>query len=440
LFRLSASRFSYVPGVLALAFVIISSSLAQPAPPNNAIETVTLQLKWKHQFQFAGYYAAIEKGFYRDAGLNVILREAESSEGSVNSVLAGEAQFGVASSELVVMRAEGKPVVALAPIFQHSPLILLVLSDSGIENLHELTGKRIMLEPQEAELYAYFVSEGMSLSKLTIVPNTFDAADLISGKVDSMSAYSTDEPFRLQEAGKEYLVFNPRAGGIDFYGDTLFTSEAQIRDHPAQVKKLIRASLKGWDYALHHSDEIVELILAKYSQRHSRAHLQFEAEATRRLIEPDLVEIGYVNPGRWRNIAETYAKLGMLPGEVTLDGFLYERNPRKIPRWMVGALAISLAVTGLVLAFAIYLYRLNRTIHKQKDLLQAAVDDIKILRGIIPVCSYCKKIRDDKGAWQEMTRYISDHSQILFSHGICADCMKKEFGIAHEPHHPPSPD
>ena len=255
---------------LALAFVIISSALAQPAAPNNAVESVTLQLKWKHQFQFAGYYAAIEKGFYRDAGLNVILREAESSEGSVNSVLADDAQYGVASSELVVMRAEGKPVVALAPIFQHSPLILLVLADSGIENLHELTGKRIMLEPQEAELYAYFLSEGMSLSKLTIVPNTFDASDLISGKVDSMSAYSTDEPFRLQEAGKEYLVFNPRAGGIDFYGDTLFTSEAQIRDHPAQVKKFISASLKGWDYALHHSDEIVELILSKYSQRHSR--------------------------------------------------------------------------------------------------------------------------------------------------------------------------
>ncbi|MBX7255133.1 MAG: ABC transporter substrate-binding protein [Candidatus Hydrogenedentes bacterium] len=419
--------------MLAQVLVFVAQSLAQPTASGDNLDDVTLQLKWKHQFQFAGFYAAIEKGFYREAGLNVTLREAESSEGSVKNVLSGEAQFGVASSELVVMRAEGKPVVALAPIFQHSPLILLVLRDSGIENLHELSGKRIMLEPQEAELYAYFESEGISLSKLIVVPNTFDAADLIAGKVDAMSAYSTDEPFRLREAGKEYLVFNPRAGGIDFYGDTLFTSEDQIQRDPDRVRRFLDASLKGWDYALHHSDEIIELILAKYSTRHSREHLQFEAEAARRLIEPDLVEIGYVNPGRWRSIAETYARHGMMPANASLQGFLYERSPSIIPKWMTTALIASIIATVVVLIIAIYLFNLYRIIRKQKELLQAAVDDIKILRGIIPVCSYCKKIRDDKGAWQGMEEYITEHSHVLFSHGICSDCMTKEFGVSHRP-------
>lgn len=420
----------------ALVFGIVCGAQAQPPAPDT-LETVTLQLKWKHQFQFAGYYAAIEKGYYRDAGLNVLLREAESSEGSLKNVLSGDAQFGVASSELVVVRAQGKPVVALAPIFQHSPLILLVLQESGIENLHELSGKRIMLEPQEAELYAYFESEGISLSKLVVVPNTFDAADLISGKVDAMSAYSTDEPFRLREAGKEYLLFNPRAGGIDFYGDTLFTTEDEIRRNPERVRRFLDASLKGWDYALHNSEEVVDLILAKYSTRHTRDHLLFEADATRRLIEPDLVEIGYVNPGRWRTIAETYARHGMMPARVSLDGFLYERTPRMIPKWMSTALAASTAVSIVVLIVAIYFFYLYRIIRSQKELLEAAVSDIRVLRGIIPVCSYCKKIRDDQGAWQEMEDYIAGHSHVLFSHGICSECMKREFA-AHNPPDAPS--
>ena len=96
-----------------------------------ALEDVTLQLKWKHQFQFAGYYAALEKGYYREAGLNVAILEPADNTTPVNAVLSGKAQYGIGASDLALYRAQGEPVVALACIIQHSPLVLI--ANAGIK-------------------------------------------------------------------------------------------------------------------------------------------------------------------------------------------------------------------------------------------------------------------------------------------------------------------
>ena len=95
-------------------------------------ETVTLQLKWFHQYQFAGYYAAKENGFYTEEGLNVILKERNPRKGHVQAVLDGDAAYGTADAGLLLDRVKSKPVVVLKQIFQHSPLVFLSLKTSGI--------------------------------------------------------------------------------------------------------------------------------------------------------------------------------------------------------------------------------------------------------------------------------------------------------------------
>ena len=188
-------------------------------------------LKWRHQFQFAGYYAAIEQGYYRDAGLAVTLREASTAHDPTEEVIEGRAEFGVGNSDLLLFRQKGYPVVVLADIFQHSPLVLVARTASGATDLQALHDKRLMMVPSEsAELFAYFKYEGVDPSKLHVQPQTFNIEDFISGKVDAMSAYSTDEPFLLRQRGVPFYSFVPRAGGIDFYGDCLFTTETQIKD------------------------------------------------------------------------------------------------------------------------------------------------------------------------------------------------------------------
>lgn len=396
--------------------------------PGRTLQPVTLQLKFTHQFQFAGYYAAIEQGYYREAGLDVRLQERGMNVNTVDLVLEGKADFGIAASDLVVRYAKGAPVVALAPVFQHSPVILLVRADSGVTSLHELAGRPISIGPHDDELFALFKREGIAAGSLDLREYRLDPSMLLNGEVVAMGAYATNEPYALMQADVPYLTFTPRSGGIDFYGDTLFTSRRLADDRPELVRAFVDASMRGWTYAFAHRNETIDLILSKYNAGRTRDHLEFEGEVTARLAQPEIVEVGYTNPGRWRHIAETYAELGVIGADLDLGPFLFNREPASNLPGILMAFATNILITCAVVAVAVHYYRLHRAVREQKAGLQRALDDIKVLRGIIPVCSYCKKVKNDEGAWQQMESYIRSHSNADFTHGICAECYDKVVG------------
>ena len=323
-------------------------------PAANALETVTLQLKWKHQFQFAGYYAAREMGFYQDVGLDVIIKEAAAGIDPVEQVLAGDANFGVGTSELVLSHADGKPVVVLAVVFQHSPLGLVISKKQDLTTLQDIVGQKIMIEPNSAELFAYLELEGIEKEKLDIVEHTFDIEDLVSGKIAAMSVYVTDEPFSLRAKNHQYALFEPRLGGIDFYGDNLFTTQAEFKSNPERTQKFREATLKGWKYAMQNTEEIIQLIYTRYSQRHSIEHLRYEARQMKRLMQPSLVEPGYMHKGRWEHIVRTYQSQGKLPIDYTLEGFLYHPDDaidvNQLKPWIfLGSLVMIILMIGITL-------------------------------------------------------------------------------------------
>jgi len=349
--------------------------------PAHGGDAVRVQLKWRHQFQFAGYYAAIAQGYYRDAGLDVQLIEGAPNVDPAKVVLDGHAEYGVGTPDLLLQRAAGAPVVVLGAIFQHSPYIFLVLEGHDIDDVTDFTGRRVTIEPQAAELYAYLQRERVETSQLTLVPHTFSTAALTSGAVDVMSAYATDEPFTLEKEKRHYLVFTPRAGGVDFYGDCFFTTEKEIRDHSARVRAFRTATLRGWDYALKHPDEIIDLLLTKYHASKSREALRFEADRMRELIHPELIPVGYMYEGRWQHIMETYEELGMLKAPIPLDGFLYNPDPKPdlaVFYWVTaGALFVALATWGVLLP----IWRLNGRLRREvmerieaEEMLEAARD------------------------------------------------------------------
>ena len=354
--------------------------------PGTVLDPVRLQLKWKHQFQFAGYYAAVEKGFYREAGLEVEILEAQEGQETMDRVVDGHAEFGVGTTDLVLMHQKGEPVVVLAVIFQHSPLALLLRKDSGIQTLHGLEGKKVMIEPHSAELFAYLNREGVSLHKLIQPPHTFNTAALVQGQADAMSVYITDEPFALRVQNVPYLLFSPRAAGIDFYGDNLFTTEYQIENHPERVRKFREASLRGWRYAMAHPEEIIQLIHDKYSKRHSLEHLRFEAEQMK-LLMPDIVEIGHMYPGRWEHIASVYSELNMMRPDYDLEGFMYDPNPGLDLTWFYVALAITLLVALAVSLVALMFHKLNVDLLKSENMRREAEriiqHDLKSPLGVI---------------------------------------------------------
>lgn len=351
-------------GVVKLSFqqraswacsLFVALLLALPAPAY-ALEAVTLQLKWTHAFQFAGYYAAQVQGYYREAGLEVTIKEGLPGVDVVQAVLDGSANYGVGTSSLLLARKEGKPVVALAVVFQHSPQVLIARQTSATQSIHDLAGKRIMLEQQSEELLAYLKRVGVAPGDLTQVAHSYDVQDLIEGKADAMSAYSTNEPYALTRAGVRFQTYTPRSAGIDFYGDNLFTSAQELKDHPQRVAAFRQASLRGWQYAMAHPAELVDWIVANYLQHPSHEFLLFEAAEMAPLLRTDLIEVGYMNPGRWQHIADTYADLGLLPPNFSLEGFLYNPNPvQDLTRlYVLAALLVLVSVIGG------YIYRINR--------------------------------------------------------------------------------
>jgi ABC-type nitrate/sulfonate/bicarbonate transport system substrate-binding protein len=296
-------------------------------------DPVSIQLKWRHQFQFAGYYAAQARGYYRAEGLDVTILEGGKDRPPIATVLGGGADFGVGDADVLLARLKGEPLVACAAIFQHSPYVVMSRRDKGIRTPADLVGTRVMLSDDQgaAQFRAMLVREGIDPSRVEIRTQSWDLADLIQGRVDAVSAYATVEPQLLRVRGIEPAFLRSIDYGVDFYGDTLFTTEGQVHGQPKRVAAFLRASLKGWNYALEHPGEIAALVSKMdgvAARGVGRDLLLHEAREMRPFILPDVVEIGHMNPGRWQRIAETFVSLGMAPSTRRLEGFIHDPGRR----------------------------------------------------------------------------------------------------------------
>ena len=355
--------------------------------PKGQLQNITLQLKWKHQFQFAGYYAAIEKGFFKEAGLNVTLLEAKENQNTNYSVFDGTAEFGISTSEILLLKSQGKDPVILASIFQHSPAILIALSKSGILHAHDFIGKRVSIESDSWEDLAYLKSEGIDLNQIIVKPEVSDVNQLINGEIDVMSGYSTDVPYQLEENHLSYNVFSPMMNGIDFYGDVLCTSGKLLKSNPQLVEAFRNAAIKGWEYALKNQDEIINIIFNKYSQRHSKDYLKSEAEHMRSLILEDVVPIGYSNPARWNHIMDIYKHLKIIPDSETINGMLYSdyvNQPLIIPWiWIIGLSIVFIIVSIVIWILVNASKKLKAEISNRIKIQNELADSESLYRSIL---------------------------------------------------------
>lgn len=360
--------------------------------PAWAGERVVLQLKWRHAFQFAGYYAAEAKGFYRDVGLDVQFREAKPETNVVEEVASEQADFGVGNSDLLVARKNGLPVVVLAAIFQHSPLVFI--TSGKLTQVRQLTGKQISFEPQSVELEAYLAREAVVPAGVEHRQSGFAINDLQAGRVDAISAYSTSEPYFLGQVGYDFRVFSPRSVGIDFYGDSLFTVEDKLKRRPQLVRDFRAASLRGWAYAMAHPDEIIDLIRLRYAPDLPREYLAFEAADMAELLRPDLVALGHMSEVRWQRIGDIYAEAGLLPRDFPLAGFIY--NPETIADqgvaylYLFAALVALLVVSGL----AIYAFRANRSLRISRTDLSDQREELLLQNQILEMINRARPLAE----------------------------------------------
>jgi ABC-type nitrate/sulfonate/bicarbonate transport system substrate-binding protein len=336
-------------------------------------DSVSLQLKWKHQFQFAGFYAAQIKGFYSQENLHVNLKEFKYSTKIEDDIIQEKSEYGVTSSNIIRDFSLGQPLVVLSTIFQHSPYVIISLKGNAISKPTDLSGKKVVVADGLGSviLQVLLNREGIPSDSVKTIPYTQNL-DLKNPNNDAITAYRSDKPYYLETIGLEYSVIDPSNYGVDFYGDVLFTSKNELNKHPQRVQSFLKASLKGWEYALDHPEEIAEYILQLPGVKErglTKEMLLNEASVIRELIRPDLVEIGHFNKGRWDVILKNYQSIGLIDEDTNLEGFLYiPEDINVVYNKRLTIVVVILLLAGLISLIRIYYIKRNYKIQEKKIL------------------------------------------------------------------------
>ena len=387
----------------------------------HANESLNVQLLWKNQFEFAGFYMAKEKGFYKAEGLDVSLKEFDFSVHIVDDVLSGKADFGVGQSSVVLEALQGKKVVLLNALFQHSPRVLLSKKRADLQTIKDFKNKKIMLDSDlvsTATFSAMMQRNGIKPSDYTILQHSFNVDSLVDGTTDLMTVYRSNEPYELKKRGIDFTLFDPADYGFDMYANILFTSQEYLQIHPQIVKKFQKATLKGWEYAFSHIGESVDVILEKYNTQHkSREALLYEAKVLQKLAYDKSAPFATISPLKIYNIANIYRLLGMTNAkDSALEGVFYKQDTMldflKNPIFDE-ALGILLALIILVIILGFYkqlilkrenikLEALVEELAKQKKTFKALYDHS---RDGIALLDMQSNFTDVNPAYSEMTGF-----------------------------------
>ncbi|GAF83975.1 unnamed protein product [marine sediment metagenome] len=278
---------------------------------------ITVQLKWLHQTQFAGFYAADQNGYYADEGLSVTLLAGGANVDLVGSVLDGTAQFGITmADQLLVLRSEGAPVRAIATIYRRSPVVFGSLASSGITRPQDIVGKTVCSTQANLSVFnAMMASVGISADQYAEVPYPDDLGQLVTGDASVWSLYSTGSALELEAKGHQLNYILPDDYGVHFYADTIFASEDLLAADPDLVMRFLRATLKGWRYAVENVDEVAAMV-SEYNPDADTALETVKMEVSIPLIRTGEDHIGWMKHEVWAGIQQILREQGMLSGSV----------------------------------------------------------------------------------------------------------------------------
>ena len=315
-------RKRWVLGVLALAAVTAAAGTASAAPQGAKLTKITLQLKWVPQAQFAGYYAASLKGFYKAAGLDVTLKNGGPDIIPEQVVASGQAQFGVDwLPSLLAARDKGTQLVNVAQVFARSGMTQLTWKSSGINTIAGMKGKKVAnwLGGNQYGLFAALTKAGMNPEKnqgVTIVQQPFDMNLFLKKQVDSASAMTYNELAQVLETGvklSQINVIKMQNVGTGMLEDGLFSTATWLKSaaNQAIAVKFIAASLAGWIYCRDHQAECVQLTL-KEGPTLPKGHQTWMMNQIDELVWPNASGVGIMNAADYNRTAQISKQFGVI--------------------------------------------------------------------------------------------------------------------------------
>src|SRR5438874_1868543 len=313
-----------VLGALALAAVTVAAGSASAAPK---LTNVTIQLKWVPQAQFAGYYAALDLGYYKAAGLNVTLKNGGPDIIPEQVVASGQAQFGIDwLPSLLAARDKGTQLVNIAQVFARSGMTQLTWKNSGITTIAGMKGKKVAnwLGGNQYELFAALTKAGMNPAKnqgVTIVQQPFDMNLFLKHQVDSASAMTYNELAQVLESGvklSQINVIKMQDAGTGMLEDGMFATASWLKSpaNQAIATKVIGATLAGWIYCRDHAAQCVGFTL-KAGPTLPKGHQTWMMNEINKLIWPNTSGIGIMNKADYTRTASIAKQFGVIKKPAT---------------------------------------------------------------------------------------------------------------------------
>jgi NitT/TauT family transport system substrate-binding protein len=228
-----------------------------------ATHRVSLQLKWLHQAQFAGYYVAEEKGYFREEGLQVDIKPGGPDIDPEKLIAYGTDDFAQAGGveSLLAARDIGLPVVAIGAVFQKIDVVFIAKRQSGITKLTDLSERTVSTWYTGVHLLR---GSGLDPSKIIEVPQAESMTPFLRDEVAVAAATFFNQLPMLRAQGlSDLIVFDPADYGVVFPRDTIITSERMVKERPDVIGCFLRASLRGWRYAATNQAEAVDAVIRR---------------------------------------------------------------------------------------------------------------------------------------------------------------------------------
>ena len=383
---------------------------------------VTIQLSWFDQFQFAGYYMAKEQGFYKDAGLDVQILPFSLGMNIPKMVNDGDVDFAIGRENLILEKAKYPKIIALAAIFQATPLVLLTTKDSGIDSFNKFENKKLMRtkdDGSEVSIKAMLASSKIDVKSIAQVEHSHNIYDLIDKKVDIISAYTSKAPYILQKEQIKYNIFYPKDYGFDMYSDFLITNIDKYNNDYNIVEKFKKASLKGWDYAYNNIEKSVDIIFEKYNtQNLSKEELIFEANELKKLSYLNISRLGDMKQEKVQRIYDLYNVMGYINNEFKIDNFIGYDKKSRLEKWLYlkfeehfglsllwKILLIIFIIIGIFVYRQYFIIKLNKRL---KNLVNIKTNRLKIMNKKLAI-----RIKKELDKHQEKDRILAQQQKMV---------------------------
>ena len=280
---------------------------------------VTLQLQWVAQAQFAGYYAAVDQGFYEDEGLDVTITEGAADIVPQDVLASGDADFAISWVPKVLGSIEqGANITNVAQIFERSATTQISFKDAGIESAADLKGKNVGSwgYGNEWELFAGMQEAGVEVGDIKLIQQAFDMNGFLSGDIDAAQAMTYNEYAQVLETknpktGELYQpedlnVIDWNEEGTAMLQDAIWANADLLesdKDYAETTVKFIKASIRGWIFAAENAEDAAGIVTAAGSQL-GQSHQLWMTNEVNKLIWPSTNGIGIIDEGAWQNTVD----------------------------------------------------------------------------------------------------------------------------------------